>query len=438
MSSETSRLLNTFVPPRPRPWLIKSLIPVNRWLNLYGIPGLRDLPGLRELPGIRGLCDIRQIHIPAADHQRLQHSLSGQAAVFVTPNHPEFFCDWMLDKEIAARYAPLTANWATHDVVNGMGRWGQRFWLANNLIAQIPGATDAAVAHSVQLASTGTPVLLHPEGGVHWHADHIHPLFPGAAKMALHTAAAGNRPVLIQPVIWKLTFLRDESEALECSMAAAEQQLRLASGAGLALPQRLARLYHAVLDHRCRQLGLAAPAGDDYLARQQQLLQQLLDALAGFGRFDGTPAQQATQLQAAIRQTEKQGQVLDLATRRRRNELARILRDPLPHYPAHWQQEQLAECLQRLRCEYLAWGSWRNRLHKLLPQPVGGRCAHIRAPAAIDIRAVLAEAPATDADTLTGMLQQRMQHTLDGLNAEIEHQRSVPQYANPFTAASKD
>ena len=64
-------------------------------------------------------------------------------ATFIAPNHPEFFTDWMIDKEISARVSPLAAAWATHVVVNGIGWLAQKFWLANNLIAQIPGNSAA-------------------------------------------------------------------------------------------------------------------------------------------------------------------------------------------------------------------------------------------------------------------------------------------------------
>ena len=109
--------------------------------------------------------------------------------VFITPNHPEFFTDWMLDKELAARYAPMMANWATHDIVNGMGRWGQKFWLANNLIAQVPGDTEQALAYSIDTAATGTPVLLHPEGSDNSDDDDV----PDGVAVVPHLPAATVR-----------------------------------------------------------------------------------------------------------------------------------------------------------------------------------------------------------------------------------------------------
>ena len=156
MSAPAKRFLTTFVAPKPNKTLIQAMTWANRWLNLYGTPGLRDVPYLNRLPLVRGLCDIRHLDLPAADDVRLKATLAADGMVFITPNHPEFFTDWMLDKEIAARYAPMMANWATHDIVNGMGRWGQKFWLANNLVAQVPGDTEQALAYSIDTAAAGT------------------------------------------------------------------------------------------------------------------------------------------------------------------------------------------------------------------------------------------------------------------------------------------
>ena len=99
----------------------------------------------------------------------------------------------MLDKEISARVSPRAAFWATNGVVNGLGRLAQKFWLANNLIAQIPGNSEAAREHSVGWALQGKVVLLHPEGAVGWHGNYVAPLMPGAVEMANEVAEARPR-----------------------------------------------------------------------------------------------------------------------------------------------------------------------------------------------------------------------------------------------------
>ena len=433
MSAPAKRFLTTFVAPKPNKTLIQAMTWANRWLNLYGTPGLRDVPYLNRLPLVRGLCDIRHLDLPAADDVRLKATLAADGMVFITPNHPEFFTDWMLDKEIAARYAPMMANWATHDIVNGMGRWGQKFWLANNLVAQVPGDTEQALAYSIDTAAAGTPVLLHPEGSVHWQGDHINTLFQGAAKMALQAAAQSSKPVFIQPLIWKLKFIRNEESALHAEMAQVERQLQIEAKPFLNLPLRLARLYRHVLWLRFQNMGFAPPRHLSFFAAQDVLLEKLLLSLNEFGTFSGSLNEQAKQMLGAIRQAEKSGQSIDRMTRRRRSELAFILRNPQEVYPQpRWQQEHIAECLKRLRCDHLAWGGLGNKIHRFVPRPVGGRNAHIRVAEPLNIRALLAEQPDLDAAALTALLQQQMQQTLDQLNVELNTARSPQEYANPF------
>ncbi len=126
---------------------------------------------LKGFAGLRGVSDVPTIDFPQAEQSRLAAVCGPSMATFVTPNHPEFFTDWMLDKEISARVCPRAAFWATNGVVNGLGLAAQKFWLANNLIAQIPGNSEPAREHSVAWALKGHVVLLHPEGAVGWHAD---------------------------------------------------------------------------------------------------------------------------------------------------------------------------------------------------------------------------------------------------------------------------
>ena len=124
--------------------VIRVMTAINRVFMLKGIPLLRDLRPFRKVPPFRGLANIRHLDFPAEDEARLSAVCGPGKATFIAPNHPEFFTDWMIDKEIIARVSPLAASWATHGVVNGLGRLAQKFWLANNLIAQIPGNSAPA------------------------------------------------------------------------------------------------------------------------------------------------------------------------------------------------------------------------------------------------------------------------------------------------------
>lgn len=435
MDTDKKSFLNTFVPPRPNHAVINVMTGINRLINLYGIPVLRDIPILNRLPVIRGLCDIRHFDIPTDDHMRLQAALNGSNCAFITPNHPEFFTDWMIDKEISARYAPYTASWATHDIVNGMGEIGQKFWLANHLIAQVPGNTDQALAYSVATAQSGTPVLLHPEGRVYWQSDRINTIFPGAAKMALQAAAQGSRPVLIQPLVWKLKFIRDEEKNLHAEMIRLEKQLKLPSMPQACLSARLSRLYKEVLWLRFEKSGFQPPKHLSFFEAQSVFLKQLLESLQSFGTFDGSLEEQAEAMISAIRQAKRNGQNLDQTIIRHSKELEYILRTPrLAYTQQTWQQEYFAECIKRLRNDHLAWGSKLNSLHQFVPRPVGGRTAHIRAAKPLDIRALLAEQDDVNAEWITQLLHRSLQDTLNNLNKELAEQYSnMPRYPNPLT-----
>ena len=73
---------------------------------LKGIPVLRDLPPFNKVPPFRGLANVRHLDFPAADEARLAAVCGAGKATFITPNHPEFFTDWMIDKEIICAGQP--------------------------------------------------------------------------------------------------------------------------------------------------------------------------------------------------------------------------------------------------------------------------------------------------------------------------------------------
>ena len=77
--------------PRPSAAMIHALGPINRHFVLRGLLGLTD------------------IDFTAADVERLRSAVNPGTAAFLGPNHPEFFTDWMLDKEISRRVSPRMA-----------------------------------------------------------------------------------------------------------------------------------------------------------------------------------------------------------------------------------------------------------------------------------------------------------------------------------------
>ena len=164
--------LDVFVPPAPSQWLIRAMTPVNRAVMLKGFLGLR------------GVCDIRTHRFSWGRTGAARRGLRRGQGDLHHAQPPGIL--HRLDARQGDFGAHLSARgfWATNGVVNGLGRLAQKFWLANNLIAQIPGNSEPAREHSVDWALKGNVVLLHAEGAVGWHGNYVAPLMPGAVEMA--------------------------------------------------------------------------------------------------------------------------------------------------------------------------------------------------------------------------------------------------------------
>lgn len=423
--------LNTFVAPRPSGAMIAVTKWVNRIFMLRGLPVLRDIPGLNRFPPCRGLANIRHVDLPAGDERRLAAMVGPGKAVFFTPNHPEFFTDWMIDKEILARVAPKAASWATNTVVNGMGPLAQKFWLANNLIAQIPGNSEPARQFSVEWALAGNGVLLHPEGAVGWHSDHVAPLMPGAVEMGFQALERGRRAdpafeVWIAPVVWRLHFLRDVEAALGGECAYVEMRLRLAT-TWRDLPTRVYAIYEAPLARDEERFAVSASRTEAYATRQRRLLAELasrLQALIGSPGRDGDLPRLARRWmrenESSARLAEVR-QVSDAMTR-----LARI--GTFAFQSPEVTRENLAEHLKRIRTDYCK-GTLRDTLGALLPQPAGARRAIIRVPEPIALHSFAGDVPSA-----TDTLHTRLQRALDDINATLKAQGAFRSYPNPFFA----
>ena len=401
------------------------------------------MPGLRRIPGIRGLMDIPIIDFPADDERRLTDALAPENATFIAPNHPEFFTDWMLDKEILSRVAPLAACWATHTVVNGMGPWAQKFWLKNNLVAQIPGAAgDLGKAYSIDYALSGKGVLLHPEGNVGWHSDTIGDLYPGVVDMALEAAQRidKDRKVFITPIVWKLKFNEDVSDALHREFNKVHRILDLPAPAdNTNLAQRLYNLYDALLARDEQNYGIEL-SHTPYFERQERLLTHITSALkerlTDLGANAIKPSndsKEATRLAQArrgerwLRATDRKSDTAQ-NIRKLTNDLRRIMRFHSGIYQHnHLTQEHIAESLKRIRNDYCT-KTTRDTIHKYLPQPVGPRTAHIRVPTPLDVSELRKTAPATQ---ILKELRERMQATLDEINREHTAQETFVE-PNPF------
>lgn len=412
-----------YVPPSPATWLIHALTPLTRAL-------------------LAGPLRLREVELPAADHARLAAAVNRETAAFIGPNHPEFTTDWLLDKELSARFSPLMAHWASYEIVNASPA-AQRFWLANNLISNAPGGDGKA--HSVRWALEGHGVLLHPEGTATWQAERVAPLLPGIVDMAIEAAAQGTRPVFVVPVVWRSAFVEDAWRPLGREMGILERALRLGSGETLAVEHRFARLLSRTLRSRAETLGLPAPTcdperpGRDYFPAQARQLGAVRAALEQrHGPLDADIARAQHAVRKAIREravTDPEGARLDRARLAEMQRLAGLdprLYDDRPAIGP----EAVAENLKRLRAALVTRGL-RHALHNTLPIAVAPRTMHLRAPEPIDVRSALARpgaSPAAAASALLALLGRRLQEGLDGVSADLEPRLARFRRANPLAS----
>lgn len=393
--------------PAPAPWLIRLLGPVNRHLMLG--------PVLR----------LRTFDLPAADLARLRAAVNPGTVAFLGPNHPEFLTDWLIDKEISRRVSPLMAHWASYEIVNG-SPLAQRFWLANNLIANAPGGDGKA--YSLRWALAGHGVLLHPEGTATWQAERVGPLLPGIVDMAWEAARTLRgrgepRPVYLVPLVWRLRFVADPARGLHREMALIERELGLGAGGG-AVEARFAALLGKLLARQCGRLGLPAPAidpgapGAAYFPAQAATLAALRSALAAVhGPLEEDPARAQHRLRRAIRVLAKSDPE---GARRDRERLAELQRlhgfDPALYDRPALAPERIAEVLKRTRSSLVTRGL-ANAIHNTLPVAVAPRAVHVRVPEPLAVHEALAGAAdeAAARSALLATLHARLQRGVDAL-----------------------
>jgi hypothetical protein len=391
--------------PAPSASIIRALGPVNRHLLL------------------RGLLRLQRFEVPPAELARLRAAVNPDTVAFLGPNHPEFMTDWLVDKEISRLVSPLMAHWASYEIVNG-SPMSQRFWLANNLIANVPGG--GGKAYSVRWALAGHGVLLHPEGTATWQADRVGPLLPGIVDLAWEaTARALGRRVFIVPIVWKLHFAGDAAAGLDAEMGWIERELGLPRGKG-PVESRFAALTRALLARQCARLDLPAPGtgacGAGYFSAQASVADRIRARLAEtHGAFDADPARAQHQLRRAIRARAKSDPE---GARRDRALLAELQRlasfDPALYDVPRLAQEQIAETLKRLRTALVTRGA-RNVLHNLLPVAVAPRLVHVRVPEPIEVGAAQLASPDVEGTRaeLLALHRRRLQEGIDAIRTAI-------------------
>jgi hypothetical protein len=419
--------LRAYREPRPVPWLIRRLGPVNRHLMLGPVLKLRGFD------------------LPDADLARLRAAVNPGTVAFLGPNHPEFMTDWLIDKELSCRVSPLMAHWASYEIVNG-SPFTQGFWLANNLIANAPGGDGKA--YSIRWALAGHGVLLHPEGTATWQGERVGALLPGIVDMAWDAARAlreahDTRPAYVVPIAWRLRFTADPARGLHREMAHIERALGLPAGGG-AVGTRFAALMGRLLARQCARLGLPAPAfdpgapGAGYFAAQATALGALRAALAAVhGPVDEDLARAQHRLRRSIRALARTDPG---AARRDGERLAELQRlngfDPALYDRPALAPERIAEVLKRTRTSLLTRGLG-NVVHNTVPVAVAPRVVHVRVPEPLHVHEVLAAGgdEAAARTRLLGELHARLQGAVDALGAEHAGSDAARALANPLASA---
>jgi len=430
--------INEFIRPTPKPWLMTLLSPINRLLLLKGIPIIRDIPGLNKVPGFRGLTYIRNIDFPKIEQKKLTQISSKNNATFLLPNHPEFFTDWMIDKYLLSKVAPISASWASGDIVNDMGKLMQKFWLNNNLIAQISGQSKLAKEYSVNSAVCGDGVLLHPEGQVGWYSNHVAPLFSGAAEMAIDAYQKGqstsqNFKSWLAPIVWKLRFNCDVRTQLlkECDYV--EDKLSIQQDVNNCPAQRAYQIYLQLCKRDYYQMVDSRDFFEDVhlatlreriLIKVQLRLDSLINIHRGNHEFN---LKQISNWFHKNKDSESFGEIRNLAEIYRR--WLRLKRCSFKS--ADISQEEIAEHLKRIRAEFCT-GSFRDSVNKYLPQAVGPRTAHIRTVEPFAIHDLIQNNEDTCAVSIMNRVRVAMQNKLDELNLELDHSYKQTKMINPF------
>ena len=407
--------------PSPSPLLMKLMGHLNRFVVL---------PRVIRLAGV---------DLPAADQRRLERAVNPDTAAFLAPGHPEFMTDWMIDKEISRRFAPMMASWAAQDIVNS-SRMAQRFWLANGLIANTPGG--GGKAYSLRCARAGRGVLLHPEGAVNWQAERIWPLHPGAIDMATSLAAMlraedDPRPVFVVPMVWRLTFSGQVHAPLLAEMEHIESACGLSVHDTDDPAERLTGLLGALLTQRAHQFGLrrpdlrAARPDPNYFSAQSLVVAEIRARLANtYGPLSDDPMHALRAIQRGMRRRANLDPARVAQDRGLMMELHRLSRlDPNLYGRATLTQEHIAEILKATRAAVVTDG-FRNALHNLLPRAVARRVVHIRVGEPIDIRQAVESG--ADSASLLLVLQRRLQNAQDALGAELEPRVGAFRLSNPM------
>lgn len=434
-----------FVEPKPSRLVMGIMGPINRFLILMGVPGIRriplvwQLPLLRDLPGPASTAKVLSVDFPESEKRKFQQYINPKTAAFVGPNHPEFWTDWGLDKLFSDAVSPRMASWAWYGTVNA-NPYMQAFWLRNNLIANAPNDTEGAKRYAIDWAKQGHGNLLHPEGSVHWTANKVQPIFGGIIEMAIRTsqdfiAADDPRPVYAVPMLSKYYFIDDVSGALASEMGRIEKKLGCLSPTDLPLEVRLFALQKNILATKLSEFE-SALAGQEitpqnFFATQERFQVELLARLREiYGERAGILSKQLRSYEKEIKKNRIRRGRESLtpeqeAARARYKSESRLVAEirRLDTFQAdvyggeQLTQEQIAETLKRTKRDLVNFTTM-DGFRNLMPVAAGWRKVVLRCGEPIDVRERVLSQDG-DLDELKEQLQNEFRHRMQAKLDEI-------------------
>lgn len=375
---------------------------------------------------------IGAIHLPPADAERLRTALRGPTVI--CPNHPEFFTDWMLDKWLGSRFAPLAANWADPDIVNGMGRAARSFWLANNLVAAVRGdELERALDYSADQLARGHAALIHPEGEVNWDNEALGVLKSGCLQIAQRGAALAGRDACVVPVAWFIRFGEDATPGLQAELDYVQTRLGFRSERLQGPAERMAELYTALLEREASRYELdTGKAGQPFLERFDIALGSALAALSDHWSERISVVAGDTPWETGrnwIRAVRKRRADLPRELLHQVGTLERMLRLlPARGDKTHLTQEQVGERVKRLRADWLTRGL-RDQLSRFVPRAAASREVFMSVGEPVVVQAGRPEAM----DGSLGVLTERLRNAIEtARQAGLERLGAPVRYLNPF------
>lgn len=199
--------------------------------------------------------DYRIVDIDVRGLDRVRAAMAAGEGVLVTPNHAGHADCFLLFEALERLPLPpqvMTA-WQVFALLSRLQRLVYRHHGCFSINREANDLT--AYRWSVRvLERTSTPLVIFPEGEVYHLNDYVTEFRDGTLSIAMSAVKLGKRPVACFPCALKYFFVNDPTAELAAVMDKLEQRLKLPSGDGKNLADRLRRFTAAAVSERERQI----------------------------------------------------------------------------------------------------------------------------------------------------------------------------------------